>query len=67
MYELATSPATRDRLEDVEHPVLQALRSALKDRPLPPFSEIAKYLAPGGAMLTYDELGLHHIGFTLSR
>ncbi len=67
LYELATSPTTRDRLSEVDNPVLKALREALDEQPLPPFAEIAKYLAPGGAILTYDELGLHHIGFGLRR
>jgi hypothetical protein len=28
---------------------------------------LAQYLAPGGAMLVSDEMGLHYMSFTLKR
>lgn len=67
MYDLAKSDDVRNRLAETEQPVLRALQAALEENPLPPFSVIAQYLAPGGAMYTYDELGLHHVAFGLRR
>jgi hypothetical protein len=46
---------------------MRALYDALEANPLPPFSEIAKYLAPGGGMLVSDETGLHYTAFALRR
>jgi hypothetical protein len=40
---------------------------AMKDNPLPPFALIAKYLAPGGGLLTNDETGIHYAAFQLRR
>jgi len=69
MYQLATSPAMRTRLRDNAdaNPLFRALNSALEENPLPPFSVIAQYLAPGGAMVTSDETGIHYTAFTLRR
>lgn len=68
-YDLATSPSSRRRLEEAAptNPALRALHEALRDHPLPPFSEIAKYLAPGGGMLVSDETGIHYVSFALKR
>ena len=68
-YELATSPNTRRRLEEAAqtNPAFRALNEALKANPLPPFSEIAKYLAPGGGMMVSDETGIHYTAFGLKR
>jgi hypothetical protein len=69
MYELATADATRDRLSrGAENSAFaRALDGALRDNPLPPFSAISRYLAPGGSLLTNDADGLHWISFTLRR
>ncbi|MFW6171080.1 MAG: hypothetical protein ACODAD_11365 [Planctomycetota bacterium] len=50
-YELATSPTTRRRLNEVaqENRVLRILNDAFRENPLPPFSAIAKYLTPAVA------------------
>ncbi len=68
-YELATSPTTRRRLDELAagNAGLRVLNDALKANPLPPFSEIAKYLAPGGGMLVSDETGFHYTTFALKR
>ena len=68
-YELATSPNTRRRLEEAAptNAAFRALNEALKANPLPPFSDIAKYLAPGGGMMVSDETGIHYTAFSLKR
>jgi hypothetical protein len=68
-YELATSPTTRRKLEELAqtNQGLRALNDALKANPLPPFSEINKYLAPAGGMMISDETGIHYTAFGLKR
>ena len=68
-YELATSPTTRRKLEELAqtNQGLRALNDALKANPLPPFSEINKYLAPAGGMMVSDETGIHYTAFGLKR
>jgi hypothetical protein len=68
-YELATAPNTRRRLEEAAptNAAFRALNEALKANPLPPFSDIAKYLAPGGGMMVSDETGIHYTAFSLKR
>jgi hypothetical protein len=68
-YELATSPAFRRSLSESaeNNRVLKKLDQALRDHPLPPFSTIAKYLAPEGATLVSDQSGLHYMAFSLKR
>jgi hypothetical protein len=68
-YELATSPATLARLEEAAktNQAMRALHQALKDNPLPPFADIAKYLAPGGGLMVSDETGIHYTAFGLKR
>ncbi|MFO7907265.1 MAG: hypothetical protein ACQESR_21365 [Planctomycetota bacterium] len=68
-YELATSPTTRRRLNEIaqDNRVFRILNDALRENPLPPFSAIAKYLAPSGGMLTSDPSGLHYTGFSFKR
>ncbi|MFV1966946.1 MAG: hypothetical protein ACC628_16085 [Pirellulaceae bacterium] len=69
MYMLATSSTMRSRLRDGAegNPLLKALDAALEDNPLPPFSVLAQYMAPSGAVVTSDETGLHYTAFTLRR
>jgi hypothetical protein len=68
-YDLATSPNTRRRLEEAaqNQPFFRALNDALKENPLPPFSQLAKYLAPGGGILISDQTGIHYTTFALKR
>ncbi len=68
-YDLATNEKTRDRLKSMgeNNKFFQVLEEALQKNPLPPFAAIAKYLAPGGALLTNDETGFHYTAFTLRR
>jgi hypothetical protein len=69
LYELATADATRQQLSRgaENNGFFRAVDGALRDNPLPPFSAIARYLAPGGSLLTNDETGLHLVNFTLRR
>ena len=68
-YEMANSPTMRSQLASraANNRFFKALNDALVANPLPPFSVLAQYLAPGGAMLTNDDTGLHYTAFTLRR
>jgi len=68
-YELARDPKNRDRLRQVadNNGFFKALLAGLDKRELPPFSVIAKYLAPSGGFLVDDETGLHYMSFSLRR
>lgn len=68
-YEMANDPAVRDKLEEsaTNNPFLQALVKALREGDLPPFDEIAKFIAPTGAFVTEEMEGLHYTAFTLKR
>jgi hypothetical protein len=69
LYELATAEATREQLSRgaERNGFFRALDGALRDNPLPPFSVISRYLAPGGSLITNDETGVHYVNFTLRR
>ena len=69
VYEMATSKAMREQLaKGAEgNKALKALYDALRRNELPPFSEITKYLAPGGGVLVKDETGIHYMAFGLKR
>jgi hypothetical protein len=69
LYELATAPATRTRLSEQagSNRFFGALDKALTNNPLPPFAVIARYLAPGGGLVTDDETGIHYTAFSLRR
>jgi Protein of unknown function (DUF3352) len=68
-YELARDPKNRDRLRQVSdnNGFFKALLAGLDKRELPPFSVIAKYLAPAGGFLVDDDTGLHYMSFSLRR
>jgi hypothetical protein len=68
-YDLASSEDTRGVLsrQAENNPFFKALNTALTDHPLPPFGVLAKYLAPGGGMVTSDDTGFHYTGFALKR
>jgi hypothetical protein len=69
-YDLAQSEDTQGllaRQAEGGNQFFGRLEKAMKDNPLPPFSVIAKYFAPGGAMMVNDETGFHYTGFTLKR
>lgn len=68
-YELARDPKNRDRLRQVadNNGFFKALLTALEKHELPPFSVIAKYLAPGGGFLVEEETGMHYMSFSLRR
>ncbi len=68
-YELATSPMARARLAEAAktNRALRALHEALEANPLPPFADIAKYLAPAGGLMVSDETGIHYTAFGLKR
>jgi hypothetical protein len=69
LYELATSEVARQRLQSQAetNAFFGALDGALKDNPLPPFAAIARYLAPGGSLITNDATGFHYTSFVLRR
>ncbi|MDA1049707.1 MAG: hypothetical protein O3C40_04395 [Planctomycetota bacterium] len=69
LYELATANSTQTRLAAASenNGVFRALNGALTNNPLPPFAVLARYLAPGGALVTDDETGIHYTAFTLRR
>lgn len=68
-YELARDPKNRERLRKVSdnNGFFKALLAGLDKRELPPFSVIAKYLAPSGGFLVDDDTGLHYMSFSLRR
>ena len=68
-YDLAASEESKRRLSQqaAGNQFFGALDKALNDNPLPPFSVLAQYVAPGGGMLVNDEMGLHYMTFTLKR
>ena len=68
-YEIATADSSRARLTEasVGNPVFQTLEKALGDNPLPPFSTLAKYLAPAGGIVTDEATGIHYIAFGMRR
>jgi hypothetical protein len=68
-YDLANAESTRKRLSEQgsKNPFFGSVDRALRDNPLPPFSVISQYLAPGGGMLVNDETGFHYTTFTLKR
>jgi hypothetical protein len=69
IYDMATSQTMRGALKGQadNNPLFKTLDTALTDNPLPPFSVLAQYLAPGGALLTSDETGFHYMAFSLRR
>jgi hypothetical protein len=69
LYELAGASDTQRRLarQAERNDFFHGVEQAMKDNPLPPFSVLAKYLAPGGGMITSDETGIHYSTFTLRR
>ncbi len=68
-YELARDPKNRERLRTVSESngFFKALLAGLEKRELPPFSVIAKYLAPSGGFLVDEETGMHYMTFSLRR
>lgn len=69
LYGMATSDQTQQRLSEQaeENEFFQSLKGALDKNPLPAFAVLKQYLAPGGAMLTDDDSGIHYMNFTLRR
>ena len=48
-------------------PFFKSINSSMEKQPLPSFSVLQKYLAPGGSIVVDDETGLHWMNFTLKR
>ncbi|MCC6125314.1 MAG: hypothetical protein IT426_10155 [Pirellulales bacterium] len=69
LYDLATSDRAKTFLQrqSERNPFFKSLNSSLEKQPLPPFSAIQKYLAPGGSIVVDDETGIHLLNFTLKR
>jgi hypothetical protein len=68
-YDMAMSEQTQRGLGRAaeNNDFFRSVDQALKDNPLPPFSVLAQYMAPGGGMMVNDETGLHYTTFTLKR
>jgi hypothetical protein len=68
-YEMAQAENTKKRLAEQgsRNQFLGSVDQALKDHPLPPFSVLAEYMAPGGGMIVSDQTGIHYMTFTLKR
>jgi hypothetical protein len=68
-YDLAQSERIRGKLKDEagRKPFFKSINSTLEANPLPPFEVLRQYLAPGGAIITDDETGIHYMDFTLKR
>jgi hypothetical protein len=66
-YDLAQAQSTRDRLsrQASRNRFFGAVDQALKDNPLPPFSVLAEYMAPGGGLVVNDDTGIHYSTFNL--
>jgi hypothetical protein len=69
LYDLASSQVVRGGLKTQigENKFFKGVDDALTANPLPPFSVLAQYLAPSGALLTNDETGFHYMAFSLKR
>ncbi|MHC4178312.1 MAG: DUF3352 domain-containing protein [Planctomycetota bacterium] len=69
LYDLVNSQQTRQSLsrQAENSGFFRTLNTALEENPLPPFAVLRRYLAPGGAMVTDDQSGLHYMGFSLRR
>jgi hypothetical protein len=69
LYDLAAADTTRQQVSSQadSNKFFKKLDETMKDNPLPPFSVLARYLAPGGGMVTSDETGFHYTSFTLRR
>jgi hypothetical protein len=69
MYDLAKSDTTRDTLRNMGQNMapLKALNQGLEKNPLPPWSAISRYIAPGGSMAVNDDSGIHYMQFSLKR
>lgn len=69
LYDLAQAENTRQFLSSraEESPFIKNVNKAMSDNPLPPFSVIAQYLAPGGGFLSSDETGFHYATFQMKR
>jgi hypothetical protein len=67
LYDLATSDRTKERLQQGGSLLIKSINSSMQKQPLPPFSVLQKYLAPGGSLVIDDETGIHLMNFTLKR
>lgn len=69
VYETARSSAAKDQLDKManDNRFFTILKTAVDDHPLPPFSVLEKYFAPGGSVVTNEESGFHWMMFQLKR
>ena len=69
MYDLLKSEGVQGELSrraETED-FFKSVQGVMQENPLPPFSVIAQYLAPGGGVVTNDETGFHYTAFGLKR
>jgi hypothetical protein len=66
-YEMANDPQNRKWLDEISqnNAFFMALNEALRDNPLPPFSVIARHLAPTGGFVYDEPTGFHYMAFSL--
>jgi hypothetical protein len=69
LYDLATSEQAKTFLQrqSDRNPFFKSINSSMEKQPIPPFSVIQKYLAPGGSIVVDDETGIHLMNFALKR
>jgi hypothetical protein len=69
LYDLATSEGAKSMLQRraERNPFFKTINSSMEKQPLPPFSVMQKYLAPGGSIVIDDDTGIHLMNFTLKR
>lgn len=69
LYDLAQGAEVRRMLaaQGQNNAFFRSVDQVVRDNPLPPFAVIARYLAPGGGMVTSDETGFHYTAFGLRR
>ena len=69
LYQLLQSDAVRGELSRraESEQFFQSIQQVMEQNPLPPFSVLAQYLAPGGGVVTSDDTGFHYTAFGLKR
>jgi hypothetical protein len=69
LYELASAEQTRKRLAEAgeDNKFFRSIGGVLERNPLPPFSTLAKYIAPAGTAIINDDTGIHYVSFSLRR
>lgn len=69
LYDLAGSQMRKDLAARAGQrvPLIGELNKALEDHPLPPFTVVQQYFAPGGGYVTDEKEGITMFGFSMRR